>query len=1572
MQKPVIRRLPDHDRPQGRKSIYQMRNRFFLGGVLFSMLLLFGILGYNLFRTYQTARNNVIELSKNSSMQNAEDIELFFLRHEDVLLTTADVLEYSLEKENTGIDEVQDLLHKISIDYNNTVYSKYAGKEFTGIYAAVDGVLVHGIKTPEDLPEGYDPRTRPWYQEAVAGKGDVIFGEPYQDIYTSYTVMTATKLLEDGKTVVAMDITLDDLQFAGGNMDVSVTLNGREHIYGYGFVLTNRGVVVAHRDEAEQGACYDDPRSPMYGVFRQIKACAEQGTTYFEKNIDGVNYGIFPRKLSNGWYVVTLTDLEDIRASISDASLLIIVGTAVVTLIALVYCILITQAYIKAEKLSANLIDALALAKKDGLTGYKNRTAYDIYTRELEAKLGTAEDKSFALVMMDLNDLKYINDQYGHATGDQYICNSCALVCSIITSELYRIGGDEFAMFLTDEAFEEKDELCRRLQQTVAEANMTLVPDVDKPSIAIGMATHIAGNDDSMDALVRKADAEMYANKAAIKKTQLRNSERGYAAELKNKLLDKQMLSFDLHNAIETEQLEVWLQPQVNHARGGALIGAEALVRWRHPERGMISPDVFIPILEHNGLIYELDKYVWKRACGYIRHWMDSETELLPISVNVSRMDIVQADFIETIISIVEEQGIPYDLLHLEITESAFADDAGAVIEKVKELIRRGFIIAIDDFGSGYSTLSMLRSVPAHVLKLDLRFFAGQEDAVRNECIVESIIRMGKMLGMAVLAEGVENVEQANLLQTLGCDYIQGYFYAKALPYADYMEYANKVKSERAHVSHMKSHEEREAEEAQSQTLFRNIVSGTNDLIIVADIKTKQLLYANRAAERYYKKRFDPMIVTTCSQFCDRTDLCENCPAQGLQVDERRELVLSDGGSHMKALYTRMDWNGHDALVFYQTDISAEMREMELADSLKRNIPVAMVIMESDEGGKMRFSYINARAQAIFSQTGIKKELPELEECFRSIHPDDIARTQAGARAAFVEKRSIHEEFRVVTEGGGVIWLDYAINPVADKNGRYKFYGIYSDITDRKNAAARADAMVQNLPAALTVFSDGENGQERIFLSDSAKRILGCSDDNRRRVDLDTAYERIHPEDKQRVYNNGAYCVEHKVPVSSQFRVKGEDGKYRWVQLDTTPIMSDTGAYLYYGVYTDLNAQKQLESDVRDYELNQHNSLMNNLGVSIVIFRGDTPDELIPVFCNHAYAKLSGLHYEEFQSLLTKDFLYGVHPDDIEEARAKFREAFHANRPMQHRMRVKKPDDKYEWVTVHANITHIETGGFEAYMIISDAEEEMRKLAVDARRYENFIERTRQNAEESLSVLHLNLTKDACHSIFRNVTVNRPAVLEGGIDSFVASVADNVASEEIKAAFIEKFSREALLASFEKGVFADEMQLPVRLVDKRVIWCYQNISISENPLTGDIEAIMALTEANRDIRLAEDYKRLIHADYEIVGNIDAQTGLITVISEPNPRDLPDISHGAVAYMESLALRLRALVRDASVDACIEALHLDTLIEKLASQDIYTCSFPAKPSLLGHEGVFQWRFCYVDGSKTEILFSRREL
>jgi EAL domain-containing protein (putative c-di-GMP-specific phosphodiesterase class I) len=272
---------------------------------------------------------------------------------------------------------------------------------------------------------------------------------------------------------------------------------------------------------------------------------------------------------------------------------------------------------------------------------------------------------------------------------------------------------------------------------------------------------------------------------------------------MRDTLLSEQKIVTEMSSALKSGQFEVWFQPQYNHLTE-ELIGAEALVRWRHPEQGLIPPDRFIPIFEKNGFVYEMDKYVWEHTCMFLHTWIKEKRNPLPISVNISRYDIFQDDMVQILLDLLEKYEIPVALLRLEITESAFAQSSRRVVAVAKELVKHGFTVEIDDFGSGYSSLNTLKDVPAQIIKLDMKFFSASDDYQRGGSIVESMVRMAKWLNMAVIAEGVETVKQADFLKTIGCYYIQGYLYAKPMPVEDYVKLASQG-SKQPHLQHVET-----------------------------------------------------------------------------------------------------------------------------------------------------------------------------------------------------------------------------------------------------------------------------------------------------------------------------------------------------------------------------------------------------------------------------------------------------------------------------------------------------------------------------------------------------------------------------------------------------------------------------------------------------------------------------------------------------------------------------------------------------------------------------------------------
>ena len=250
--------------------------------------------------------------------------------------------------------------------------------------------------------------------------------------------------------------------------------------------------------------------------------------------------------------------------------------------------------------------------------------------------------------------------------------------------------------------------------------------------------------------------------------------------------LQKRQLVGEFEKAVSEEQFCIYLQPQTD--RYGKCYGSEALVRWKHPERGLIMPGYFIEPLEEAGLIYRLDEFVWELAVRQLKKWKDAGREDMYISVNISARDFYYIDVYKVITGLVKKYEISPSALRLELTETALASDLAEIMELLTRLKNKGFIIEIDDFGSGYSSLNMLKDICADVVKIDREFLRETENAKRSKDILEVIITLSKKMNMTVVAEGVETLQQVNMLAEMGCEIFQGYYFSKPISVADFEE----------------------------------------------------------------------------------------------------------------------------------------------------------------------------------------------------------------------------------------------------------------------------------------------------------------------------------------------------------------------------------------------------------------------------------------------------------------------------------------------------------------------------------------------------------------------------------------------------------------------------------------------------------------------------------------------------------------------------------------------------------------------------------------------------------------
>lgn len=416
------------------------------------------------------------------------------------------------------------------------------------------------------------------------------------------------------------------------------------------------------------------------------------------------------------------------------------------------------------------------LTQYDSLTGLANRSSA---MQRLENGLQIAQGNGgeVAALFVDLDRFKAINDSLGHATGDavlRQVASRLIGVCEV-DNILARLGGDEFLLV----AQNRDREAVQRLAESVCSALRMPIVLTDGREIYVGASVGYACfPDDGTSAadLVRNADAAMDNAKVLG-----RDRVCGYSREMTEAANERFELDRALRKALENDQFELFYQPLIQ-VRSRRAVGVEALLRWRHPERGMVGPDVFIPLAEQNGLIVPIGRWVLNEACRQARLWQQQGLGLESIAVNLSPRQFVQQNVVELVSSALRESGLPASMLELEITESALMTNAEQGEQTLLELKQLGVSVAIDDFGTGYSSLAYLRRFPLDRLKIDKSFLAGVPERVEDNQLVTTILDMASNLHLEVVAEGVENEAQWRFLQSRGCNVCQGYLFARPMP----------------------------------------------------------------------------------------------------------------------------------------------------------------------------------------------------------------------------------------------------------------------------------------------------------------------------------------------------------------------------------------------------------------------------------------------------------------------------------------------------------------------------------------------------------------------------------------------------------------------------------------------------------------------------------------------------------------------------------------------------------------------------------------------------------------------
>ncbi len=414
-----------------------------------------------------------------------------------------------------------------------------------------------------------------------------------------------------------------------------------------------------------------------------------------------------------------------------------------------------------------------AIAMQDGLTGLPNRMAFNQFLDEALVNARKSGTK-VAVLLFDFDRFKEVNDLFGHAAGDQLLRHAAETIQSTLSSHEFfaRLGGDEFVLIQSESDEHKALELSQRLVDSLS-VSLKWEEKVIEASVTVGVALYPSHGKDRQE-LLANADLAMYRGKSEIDRSICI-----FDSGMDQFIRDRRTLAHDLKHAIQNDQLSLDLQPQFMTGTG-ELVGFEALLRWRCPTRGLVSPAQFIPVAEENGLIIEIDKWVLTKACKLlVRHkWLPR------LAVNVSAKAICQPLIVNQVRTALFEIGVAASRLELEVTETALIHDLNRALHNLRQIKALGISVAMDDFGTGYSSLSLLSSFPFDRIKVDGSFIQLTGNNERADAIFKAVVGLGAALSVPVLAEGVETAQQLAFAKDSGCEELQGFYFGRPIPEA--------------------------------------------------------------------------------------------------------------------------------------------------------------------------------------------------------------------------------------------------------------------------------------------------------------------------------------------------------------------------------------------------------------------------------------------------------------------------------------------------------------------------------------------------------------------------------------------------------------------------------------------------------------------------------------------------------------------------------------------------------------------------------------------------------------------
>lgn len=863
--------------------------------------------------------------------------------------------------------------------------------------------------------------------------------------------------------------------------------------------------------------------------------------------------------------------------------------------------------------------------EKDRLTGLFKRT---VFFKRAQKFLADKEEGRYCLVAVDIEHFKLFNEWYGQDAGDMLLARIGKYIDDIQIS--YHgmagyMGGDDFVIVIPDDE-EAIGKLQHRIMEYVKQAGGTagFLP-----------AFGIYGIEDGKVSVSTMYDRACIALSSVKGSYSLRVCR--YDSRMMRQMEENHKLLSEVQKGLDNGEFTFFAQPKCNLGTG-KIVGLEALVRWNHPVQGLIPPGVFLPLLENNGLITKLDLYIWEDVCRKLRGWIDRGNRPVPISVNVSRMDIYALDVASVFRSLVEKYSIDPRLLEVEITESAYVEEYNVITGVVDSLRDAGFTVLMDDFGSGYSSLNMLKDVNVDVLKIDMKFLEmSNTSRGRGVEILEAITRLANIMGMRMIAEGVETREQVEFLMNMGCSYGQGYYYFRPMPIDVFepllADQANMdfrgIKAKQLDRIRLKElFEEDIASDAMLNNIlgavaFYEVYEGQLELLRVNEQYCALTGRNVVELEEQRKSILDDTREEDRAQAMGIFTEAYEHPLTGAEGDLRRK---KGNGSvmwmHLRVFFLR-EQDGRRLYYGAVSDVTEQKRREQRLEASQRALSAVVHISQKDESF-MRLAEENRRvAASIFAQMtpggmigGYCEDgfplyfanyemvkllgyntFEELADAIdykvvNTIHPDDRERVSRDIGPEYYPGLEYTTTYRMPKKDGTWFWTLDKGRVIEAEDGRLAIVSACTDISETMEAqrllAERNSDLIRRNEELNFLNNDMPGGYHRCaknkdfeftYISNRFLEIFGYTREQVKELFDDKFINMIHPDDRERVIAGVDVLMDSDRSYNMEYRMKASRG-YIWV-IDQTRHMEYDGREFFQGVVLDVTELVNLRERLR-------------------------------------------------------------------------------------------------------------------------------------------------------------------------------------------------------------------------------------------------------------------------------------------------------------------------------------------------------------------------------------------------------